>query len=171
MPRHVLNSKGKRSEQGFTLPEVIVAGGIMIVLCVGVLSVYSYVVKLNVGNNIRAHALTVLQREVEEFRSFRFVPGTTDARLNAGSYPNYKTGVLSVNPDGIIGNADDGIRFNISVTVDNDPSNSVGTAPDSISNADCRFKQIEITAVMQNPQTGWMSQLHTDVTIQRVRAN
>lgn len=161
----------KKLENGFTLPEVIVAGGIMVILCVGILTVYSYVTVLNRGNNIRSQALTVLQREVEEFRSFRFVPGTTAPQLLAGTYPNYKTGVLSTNPDGIVGTADDGIPFNISVEVDNDPYDKVGPALNSISDTDCRFKQIKITAVMQNPQQGWLSQLNTSVTIQRVRSN
>jgi type II secretory pathway pseudopilin PulG len=154
-------SKRKKQENGFTLPEVIVAGGIMIILCVGILTAYSHVITLNRGNNIRSQALTVLQREVEEFRSFRFVPGTTDARLNAGTYATYKTGVLSA----------DGIPFNISVEVDNDPFDTVGPTLDAISNADCRFKQITITAVMQNAQQGWLSQLNTEVIIQRVRSN
>jgi hypothetical protein len=99
------------------------------------------------------------------------VPGTTDARLLAGTYANYKTGVLSANPDGIVGNADDGVPFNISVIVDNDPSNTVGPALDAISNANCRFKQITITAVKQNAEAGYLSNLQTVVTIQRVRAN
>jgi type II secretory pathway pseudopilin PulG len=158
----------KTLANGFTLPEVIVAGGIMIILCVGILTVYAHVIKLNRGSNIRLHALTVLQREVEEFRSFRFVPGTTDPRLNAGSYPNYKTGVLSTNPDGVVGTADDGIPFNISVEVTNDPLGDLDPDP---TDANCKFKQITIIAVMQNAEAGWLSQLDTDVTIQRVRSN
>ena len=161
-------ARRKTVAAGFTLPEVIVAGAIMIILCVGILTVYSHVIKLNRGNYIRLQALTVLQREVEEFRSFRFVPGTTDARLIANSYPNYKTGVLSTNPDGVVGNADDGIPFNISVDISNDPSGNLD--PDPAEDV-CEFKQITIRAVMQNAQQGWLSQLNTEVTIQRVRSN
>jgi type II secretory pathway pseudopilin PulG len=150
-----------RCEKGFTIPEVIVAGMIMIILCIGILTAYSQVVVLNRGNNIRSQALTVLQREVEAFRSFRFGPGTTDARLNAGAYPNYKTGSLSA----------DGIPFNISVTVDNDPADTIGPALDAISNTHCRFKQIRIVAVLQNQEQGWLSALNTEVSIQRVRSN
>lgn len=134
------------------------AGMIMIILCVGILTAYSHVINLNRGNNIRSQALTVLQREVEEFRSFRFVPGTTDPRLNAGNYPTYKTAVTSA----------DGIPFNISVTVNNDPNNQFDPDP---TDANCRFKQITIEAVMTNPQAGWLSDLRTRVTIQRVRSN
>lgn len=151
-------TKRRARHDGFTIPEVIVAGMIMIILCVGILTSYSYVITLNRGNNIRSQAMTVLQREVEEFRSFRFVPGTTDSRLNAGSYPNYKVGQLSA----------DGIPFNISVVVSNDPNNQYDPDP---AEADCRFKQISIEAALQNPETGWLADLRTRVTIQRVRSN
>jgi type II secretory pathway pseudopilin PulG len=149
------------AQQGFTIPEVIIAGVILIILCMGIMTAYSTVTVLNQGNNVRAQALTVLQREVEEFRSFRYVPGTTDARLVAGAYPNYKVGALSVN----------NTAFNILVTVDNDPSNSVGTNLDAISEADCRFKQITIEAVVQNPSPAWLADIKTKVEIQRVRSN
>ena len=162
----------KVSEQnGFTIVEVIIAGVILSILCVGLLTTYSTVTQYNRGNDVRAQALVVLQREVEEFRSFRFVPGTTDARLNAKTLTTYKTGVLSKNPDGVVGTEDDGLLFNILVSIDNDPTNSVGTAVDAISEMDCRFKQITIEAVLQKPEQGWLADLRTRVEIQRVRSN
>jgi type II secretory pathway pseudopilin PulG len=148
-------------EKGFTLPEVIIAGVIMIILGVGLLSAYTFVIKLNHISNVRAQALTVLQREVEQFRSFRFVPGTTDARLNAGDYPNYKIGELSV----------DGFSFNISVKVDNDPFDDPADPLTDIPDIDCKFKQIKIVAVLQNAPADWSSNLSTEVEIQRVRSN
>lgn len=150
-----------KSQLGFTVPELIVAGTILIILSVGTLTAFSTAANLNRINNVRSQALTVLQKEVEAFRSFRFVPGTTDARLFAGTYANYKTGVLSA----------DGIPFNVSVVVDNDPNNTVGANLDSISDTACKFKQITITAVLQNPEGGALSNLQTTVTIQRVRSN
>ncbi|MBA3352180.1 MAG: type II secretion system protein, partial [Blastocatellia bacterium] len=56
---------------GFTLIEVILAGGIMIILCVGTLTVFSHAVRINSGNNLRAQAQSVLQEEVEYYRSLR----------------------------------------------------------------------------------------------------
>jgi len=150
------------SEQlGFTIPEVIIAGIILIIICLGLLTSYSTVVNLNRGNDIRSQAHTVLQREVEEFRSFRFVPGTTDPRLNAGSYPTYKTGVTSA----------DNTPFNIIVRVDNNPFDATSEPLNAIADADCKFKQITIEAVMQRPETGWLADLRTKVEIQRVRSN
>lgn len=144
-------------DNGFTIPEVIVAGSILIILSVGILTTFSTAANLNRINNTRAQALTVLQREVEEFRSFRFVPGIMDNRLFAGSNSNYKTGVQSA----------DGIPFNISVDVSNDPNNEFNPDP---TDAECRFKQITITAVLQTPQAG-IPDLQTSVVIQRVRSN
>ena len=149
---------------GFTLVEVIVAGSIMIILCVGILSVFSYVTKLNRGNNLRSQALTVLQREVEEFRGYRFVPGFTDPNLYAGDYPAYKTGASGEQ-------SQDGTWFNIAVKVDNDPYDDPSNALNTITDDNCRFKEITITATMQNAQTGWLQDLKTTVTIQRVRSN
>ncbi len=145
-------------DSGFTIPEVIIAGTIMIVLCVGILTAFSFAVKMNRGNNLRMQALAVLQKEVEEFRSFKFIPVGSDLRLNAGDYQNYKTGIMA--PE-----ASDGQRFNISVSITNvDPSGSNESA--------VRLKQIFIKAQpVVNQSEGWLQNLGTEVTIQRVRSN
>lgn len=154
--------RSSNGSAGFTIPEVIVAGTLMIVLCVGTLSVFSYVVKINRGNNLRMQALSVLQREVEDFRSFKFVPIGSDTRLNGGSYPNYKTGANAVT-------SADGRSYNITVTIDNEPFD------DGVLNnteATCAFKQITITAVpVVAENEAWLQNLNTTVTIQRVRSN
>src|SRR3982751_3151474 len=76
---------GLQNREGFTLIEVMVAGSLMITLAVGVLSVFSYAVQLNAGNNLRAQALTVLQKEIERYRAMKFVPSSPprDSLLNA----------------------------------------------------------------------------------------
>jgi type II secretory pathway pseudopilin PulG len=154
-----LHGKTFQRSAGFTVVEVIIAGIIMIILCIGTLTVFSYATRINRGNSLRAQALTVLQKEVEEFRSFKFVPVGSDTRLNGGSYPNYKTNVASV----------DGTLFNVSVTIDNDPS-TPGVV-DTANEATCKLKEIKVTAVLANPQTGWLADLKTDITFQRVRGN
>src|SRR5215204_7391276 len=77
-----------KKRKGFTLIEVLIAASIMIILCVGTLSVFSYAVKVNAGNNMRSQALTVLQSEVEYYRSLKFVRNTdvSDTQLYAGNY-------------------------------------------------------------------------------------
>lgn len=152
------------NQNGFTIPEVIVAGSIMIILCVGTLTVFSYAIKINRGNNLRMQALSVLQAKVEYYRSLKFVPGlqTTadlpnhrDADLYAGSH----TLSSITTPDGRV--------FSITAAVTN-VSYSSGVTDE----AHCTFKTIVITAVPQVAETqGWLQNLGTNVTIQRVRSN
>ncbi len=153
-------SNGIRRIDGFTLVEVLIAMTIMIILCVGILSVFSYVTKINRGENLRMQALSVLQKEVEFYRSLRFTPTVSDPELNGGNYPNVRT------PD-----SDDGRRFNISVTVDNNPYAAGIQTSANVPEATCKFKEIKITAVPQIAETGWLANLKTEITIQRVKSN
>lgn len=142
----------RRGSRGFTVPEVIIAGLIMIVLCVGFLTVYSTVVERNRGENLRMQALSVLQKEVEFYRSLKFVPVGTSTQLYAGSYPNVRTRTSR-----------DGRVFNISVTITNLPSGAT--------EANCKYKEITITAVPAQAESGWLANLRTNITLQRVRSN
>jgi Type II secretory pathway, pseudopilin PulG len=150
-----------RSTAGFTLVEVILAGAIMIILCVGTLTVFSFAVKINQGNNLRSQAQSVLQQEAEYYRSLKFVPGAEtpadlinhrSADLYAGTHnrPNRTSA--------------DGQVFTLTVTVTN-------IAPPSTVEELCRFKQITVVAAPVTAQQGWLSNLNTNLTIQRVRAN
>ena len=149
---------GKKSflnTKGFTIPEVILAGSIMIILCVGTLSVFSYAVKINRGNNLRMQALTVLQAEVEFYRSLKFVPVGTDSRLNAAGSP-YLNVRQHTTPDGRV--------FNVNVWITNVPAAAADSA--------ATFKEIRIQAVPQVAENdGWLQNLGTEVTIHRVRSN
>jgi type II secretory pathway pseudopilin PulG len=142
-------------KKGFTVVEVIVAGSVMIILCVGVLSVFSYVVKINRGENIRVQALSILQEEAEYYRSLKFVPIGSSTAINAGTYTNQRSAAERTSADGRI--------FNVTTVITNLPS---GT-----SDANCKFKEITITATPAVAETGWLANLQTTLTIQRVRAN
>ena len=143
------------ADTGFTLVEVMVAASIMVVLCIGTVTVYTYVVKINMGNNFRSQAQSVLQQEAEYYRSLKFVPVGSDAGLNAGTYsrPNRTSA--------------DGTVFTLSVVITNLPLVN-GSASD---NTTVTLKQIQITAAPLVARTGWLSNIQTDLTIQRVRAN
>lgn len=139
---------------GFTIPEVIVAGIIMIILCVGTLTAFTFAVRVNRGNNLRMQALSVLQLEVEYYRSLRYTPAAPDPGLNEGTYTNVRQRTAA-----------DNRVFNITVVIAN-------TSPASATNATATFKQITITAtpvVAENE--GWLQNLNTNVTLQRVRSN
>ncbi len=149
---------------GFTIPEVIVAGTLMIILCVGTLSVFSYVVKINRGNNLRMQALSVLQAKVEYYRALKFVPGLeTSTDLPNHRHIDLRAGSHTLSPI----TTPDGRVFTITSTVTN-------ATPSSGPNdeANCEFKTITITAIPQVAEReGWLQNLGTGVTIQRVRSN
>jgi len=142
---------------GFSLVEVIIAGIVMIILCIGTMTVFTHAVKINRGNNLRSQAQTVLQQEAEFYRSLKFIPIGSDTQLNGGTYDNVRTRTTP-----------DGRAFYVSVTIDNDPY-AAGLQTGSESN--CKFKEIKITTVPVAPESGWLSDLNTTITLQRVRTN
>ncbi len=149
-----------RKESGFSLVEVIIAGTIMIILSVGLLTVFDYTIRINRGENLRMQALTVLQAEVEHYRSLKFVPGTeTAADLDNHRAAELRAGTYN-RPQRI---SADGRVFNITATV-------VNLSPSTVEEL-CRFKEITIVATPAIAETGWLANLRTDVTIQRVRSN
>jgi type II secretory pathway pseudopilin PulG len=151
-------------QKGFTLVEVIVAGIVMVILCVGLLSVFSYVTNVNRGNNVRAQALSALQQEIEFYRSLKFVPGQGTAtdlpnHRSADLYAGTRTRPPVTSASGMV--------FNINVTIVN-LEFEVGASEEA-----CTFKEITIQAVPAVTQQGWLSDenLKTSITMQRVRAN
>src|SRR5688572_30581381 len=159
-------------QKGFTLVEVIVAGIVMVVLCVGLLTVFSYVTNINRGNNIRAQALAALQQEIEFYRTLRFVPGLR----TAVDLPNHRHANLYDSTGQPSGSwmrpqvtSASGMVFDVTVTVTN-----LGYAPGlAASEEACTFKEIVIKAVPAVTQEGWLSDdsLKTTITMQRVRTN
>jgi type II secretory pathway pseudopilin PulG len=156
-------------DQGFTLIEVIIAGGIMVILCVGTLTVFSHASKINTGNNLRAQAQSVLQQDAEYYRSLKFIPVGSDAALNGGTYTNVRERPGADCPIGVSPPPASCV-FTISVEIDNDPSTTV---IDTGNEATCKFKQIKISAVPKVARTGWLANanLNTALVIQRVRGN
>jgi Tfp pilus assembly protein PilV len=149
---------------GFTVPEVIVAATILIIICVGVLTVFEQSVRINQGNSVRAQAFTILQKQVEFYRALKYEPVYADPALAGRTSTVVATNVAS--------NVVDGTTFDISVTIDNNPYvNGVQTATSipAVAEADCKFKEITIEATPHNAQAPWITAIKTKVTIQRVR--
>ncbi|HUR98082.1 MAG TPA: hypothetical protein VMZ26_08475 [Pyrinomonadaceae bacterium] len=139
--------------------EVIVAGSILIVLCVGTIVVFAQAIKLNRGNDIRMQALTVLQKQVEYYRALKYQHISPDPLL-AG---HLKTTVATAVPSA------DGTLFDVAVTIDNDPYTSGIQTASTVPEAGCRFKEITIEATPNRPQSGWLQDLKTKVSFRRVR--
>ncbi len=152
MDMKIAAKRAMNGQRGFTLIEVIIAASIMIILSIGLLGVFSNVVQRNRGENTRMQALSVLQEEVEYYRSLKFIPVGSHGALDAGTYN--KTGARA---------GADGRVFNIVVVITN---------VDGILDPNSKFKQIVITASLPTgAETGWLEDLRTNVTIQRVRSN
>jgi type II secretory pathway pseudopilin PulG len=168
MNRLILEKVSKKNQQaatngeGFTVIEVIIAASIMVILCVGTLTAFSYVANVNRGENIRAQALSVLQLEVEYYRSLKFVPGLeTSADLSTHRNADLQAGVYTHQRVSA-----DGRTFAVTTTVTN-TSFKTGYNDE----AHCLFKEIQMVAVPQSTESGWLANLQANVTIQRVRSN
>jgi len=156
---NALAKKQNNSNSGFTIPEVIVAATILIILCVGTLQTFSVATNINRGNNLRMQALSVLQQEVEYYRSLKFIPGLEDPMLMGHRPEELKAGTWA-RPQRT---SADGRVFNISVKVTNlTPSTQEHLV---------RYKRIEITATPATAESGWLANLNTKVTLERVRSN
>lgn len=157
------STKEKRSENkktnsgGFTLVEVVIALMIFLVAVFGVFMTFAYAINRNAGNNTRARALTVLQKEIELLRSAKFTPQVTDATLIGGKHAD-KT-VTSI----------DNYKYLISTTVDNDPFAS-GIQDDSAV-AKPTLKEISVTVTLASPTPGWQTAVPATIILRRVRAN
>jgi Tfp pilus assembly protein PilV len=147
-------------EAGFSLVEVIIAMLIMIIMMMGMLTVFTYAVQYNRGNNLRSQALTVLQQEAEIYRSTKFTPSVTDAVLLGGT----KAPKTATSADGTV--------FTVLTTVDNDPAvANIQTSETMPSGKACTLKEIKIVVTPRDAQAAWQTAIVTDVTIQRVRGN
>jgi Tfp pilus assembly protein PilV len=84
--RQVASRRGRRGERGFTLAETAVAFLIMMIVLLGVASVFAYAVYNNSSGADRTQALALAQQSLETLRSYEYSSHTTDARLVAGAY-------------------------------------------------------------------------------------
>ena len=158
-----INSKKLKQEAGFTIVEVIVAGIILIIICVGTLQTFTFATRINAGNNLRMQALSVLQQEVEYYRSLKFVPGLeTTADLDRHRPVEIRVG-NHTRPNRT---SADGRVFAITVQVTNFPNSSNNSSEEQV-----EYKEITVTAVPVAIQETWLQNLNTQVTVQRVRAN
>lgn len=144
----------KKSEEGFTLVEVVIALLIFLVAVMGVFATFAYAVNYNAGNNSRTRALVVLQQEVENLRSAKFTPSITDSSLAGGTHTNKPV------------TTSDGYAYVVAKKVDDDPfTNGIQTDNSKT------IKEITITVTLASPTPGWQSAVPSTVIMRRVRAN
>lgn len=144
----------KKSEEGFTLVEVVIALLIFLIAVMGVFATFAYAVNYNAGNNSRTRALVVLQQEVENLRSAKFTPSITDSSLAGGTHTNKSVTTA------------DGYAYIVAKKVDDDPF----TSGIQIDNSKT-IKEITMTVTLASPTPGWQSAVPSTVIMRRVRAN
>lgn len=144
----------KKLQNGFSLVEVVAAMVVLLIVLLGVFTVFTYSVNYNVGNSSRAQALTVLQQEVELLRSAKFTLTFIDASLVGGIKP--PTTAVAAN----------GNRFRVQTVVDDEPF-TAGVQTDTTKT----LKEISVTVTLENSTPGWQTSVPAMVVLRRVRAN
>ena len=146
--------KSRRGESGFSLVEVIIALLILLIVLLGVFATFVYAINYNSGNNARSQGLMVLQQQAELIRSAKYTPTFTDSLLTGGEKAL------------IPATAEDGNKFKIKVTVDDDPFT------DGLQiNSATTIKEITVIVTLESPTPGWQTSVPTTVVMRRVRAN
>jgi type II secretory pathway pseudopilin PulG len=87
-----LVARNHSQEQGFTLIETAIALVIMMIISLGVASLFAYATHANGRADDRELAMTIAQRRLEWFRT---IPFTTQTRQLAYSYPTGGLGATS----------------------------------------------------------------------------
>ena len=157
----------QREEAGFSLVEVAIAMLIILIALLGVFATFTYAISYNAGNNSRAQAIAVLQREVELLRSAKFTPTVTDA---------YTPGIPDDGRRDIRGGVKasrattsaDGNRFLVDTKIDNDP---LTDDIQSTNEGTTTIKEITVTVKLDSPTPGWQTSVPATVVLRRVRAN
>lgn len=163
---HCAPPAAKDPEAGFSLVEVACALVIIMIALFGVFVTFTYAISYNSGNNSRAQALAVLQREVELMRSAKFTPYVTDSTAPTSSTDSNRDLTGGTKATRTITSAD-GNRFRVDITVDDDPS-----TPDVIDTVNTTtIKEIKVKVSLDNPTPGWQSSVPATVVLRRTRSN
>jgi prepilin-type N-terminal cleavage/methylation domain-containing protein len=141
-------------ENGFSLIEVMIALGILLIAVLGIFATFTYATIHNGGNSRRSQALSVFQQEIELLRSAKFTPTIMDASLTGGT----KT------PKTVT--ASDGFKYLVEVQVDDDPT-VLGVQTDNTKT----LKEITLSVTPQAINGSWVVAFPTKMVFRRVRAN
>jgi prepilin-type N-terminal cleavage/methylation domain-containing protein len=156
-----------RNEAGFSLVEVAIALLIILIALLGVFATFTYAISYNAGNNSRAQAIAVLQREVELLRSAKFTPTVTDA-FTPGNPDDGRRDIRGGEKPARTTTSADGNRFLVTTEIDNDP---LTEGIQSTNESTTTIKEISVTVRLDTPTPGWQTSVPATVVLRRVRAN
>lgn len=149
----------KASQNGFSLVEVTIAMVVCLVVMLGLVTVFTFAVSYNAGNNARSQALAIMKQQVELARSAKFTRNNTD-----GPTKDFDLNGGTKTPK-IISGADGG-RFRVVTSVDDDP-----TTPAIDVNSSTTLKEIIISVTLDSPSPGWQTAIPAKVILRRTKAN
>jgi prepilin-type N-terminal cleavage/methylation domain-containing protein len=145
--------KSKKNESGFSLIEMIIALAILLIAVLGIFATFTFATIYNSGNNRRSQALSLIQRESELLRSYKFTPTFPDPKLTGGiKTPRTET--------------IDGFTYQVKIKIDDDPF-----TPEIQIDGSKNLKEITLEVIPQNVRENWVVAVPTTVIIRRVRAN
>ena len=146
-------------QNGFSLIEVAVSMVVCLVVMLGLVTVFTFAVSYNSGNNSRSQALAIMQQQVELARSAKFTRNKTD---DAGS----KFDITGGTKFPFVINGADGGRFRVEILIDDDP-----TTTNIDVNSATTLKEITISVKLDSPSPGWQTAIPAKVILRRTRAN
>jgi prepilin-type N-terminal cleavage/methylation domain-containing protein len=147
--------KNEKTENGFSLIEVMIALVILLIAVVGVFTTFTYATIYNGGNSQRSQALSVSQQQIELLRSAKFTPTIMDSSLEGGIKPPVTV------------RAADGFRYLVEITVDDDPF-TPGFSPRDDTKT---LKEITVIITPQSITGSWVVAYPTKAIVRRARAN
>ena len=174
-------SEGRKSQDGFTLIEMLVALIILLIAVMGVFAAITYATKYNRGNSQRSQALAVMQREVELLRSAKFTPTV----VNNVTTPTPTCATTDNGSRDITGGAKavqlrcgiDGTMYLVETTIDDDPAlDGTQVYPGPAPVALMKEITVGVTPVSPEGQTNagqetWVTGNPVFIVFRRVRAN
>lgn len=181
MAKRSQNSKGRKSQSGFTLIEMIIALVILFIAVLGVFAAVTYATKYNHGNSQRSHGLAVMQREIELLRSAKFTPTV----VSNVTTPTPTCATADNGSRDITGGAKavqvrcgiDGTMYLVETTIDDNPAmDGMQVYPGPSPAALMKEITIQVTPVSPEGQTAageatWVTGNPIFIVFRRVRAN
>lgn len=126
MHRQIANRRNDSRQQGFTLIEAAIALVVLMIIGLGIASLFTYAIKANSRADDRELAMAIAQKRMEWLRT---IPFTTQTRSVAYSYPN--GGLAATSGSGVTENVTNAGRPYIVRTIIADLSTVPAGNPDA----------------------------------------
>ena len=131
---------------GFTILETVIAFLLLMIVSLGIASLFTFSIYNNSGGIDRASSLSTAQQALEALRNAQFSSAATSASLKGGTY------VQNV--------VRDQRKFTLTIVVDDDPS-----TPAIDVNSSTTIKKITVTVRSDSISKGWASGSFGTITL------